>query len=1650
MKRFVLFLLTALASSLGAAAYTLNRVSVHDPSVVWEPATRTYYIFGSFREVAKTSDMMNWTRVATGTDNGTAVGVPWKTNTSDNANSANAFSSPAVTKVTVGGVEKDLPNFDAKAWSAKGGNQGNEAYDITGNLWAPDVIYNTAMNKWCMYMSVNGDNWYSSIVLLTADNIEGPYTYQAPVVISGFTNDNFKETDLELVIGEQSSLPSRYASPWAATSKPSYPNNIDPCVFYDKSGKLWMSYGSWSGGIFMLELDETNGLRDYNVTYSESNASDPYFGKKIAGGYYSSGEASYIEYINGYYYLFLSYGGLQAGGVAGDNNIGGYQMRVFRSTSPDGPYTDPMGNSAIYTSYKKNFGANCAVRGENIFGAYGDWGYLTNDNYSERSQGHNSIIAAPDGRTYLVYHTRFQNRGEQHEVRVHQVFQNEDGWLMAAPFEYTGETVTSEQISTTQQINIADIPGHYKLLVHRNQLDHTKKEMVTPVEIQLQGNGGISGEFNGTWTSTERTSYIQITLGNTTYKGVIVEQTMEPTNEKVIAITAMANSDGVCIWGHKFTSADAVPTPVYFNDFSSQEGLEIVGSGEFVDDSDTRFGKIYHNDPNLSKAIRTNYLKLPENVLQHSATTKEMTISFWVNKKNATDYFWSPIFTAYGSDNGTASHAHPDGGWWPFFYAETRGVLGWNSNGYCDFTDAENDAGKNTIRTDWSDDGEWHLYTMTFTPSSARVYIDGSVINSWTIANNGLDGLFTQTNLVYVCLGGNQAWGWNDPDPAFGFDDFAIYDRALTAEQISKIISEKLSQNPNLVYFNDFSSTDGLTIVGGKGSFETSSDANFAQYYQNEPNGTTYREHYLTLPSTVFSRINSSSTGLTVGMWVNGIKAHGTSFYWSPLFCAFDQAPANGETEWTMLYGGACGYLRYNLNEYSGGWCDFTGSQNDNPGPDNSNQLSSVWLDDNDWHYYTVTMTNAESGKAIVYVDGEKQQSWTADFRNLFNTISNLSYVCLGGCQYGNLNDIDAAFAFDDFAVYNKALTAEEIAQIIADKNYKQTYAYTVNASYGEKTKELASSTGDKNANITVAYPRYIQDGSTLYEAAATDNKYSRTFILSNNHQEEVIPYDAAAIPNVYYYAEAEDVISGATSDLAAASNGKLGGRQNNSSTYTSLVTLPEGAWQIVTSVYVGNSGDHIVNFKVGDEVKWSFTRGASSGWYTATSETIVLSEAATISVAVDGGAATGIDWIYIKSAKPTETVGGTDFSTNYLGASSSGYTLKKGDTKVFSFWNHSNKQESWNNWIISVKEGTTDVAITRADFWDVTLRMHLDSDGNNAADDWALMSTDGGTTKTGVDWPKFAEDMADALVVATVTYDVDGKLSIHAISTGMKNGYKYYVDNVGHVTSTGNLTVNLSVDHSWLELFSVQDLTIELADEGTESSNATVLTENSGKQRNVKLDGRTLFKDGYWNTLCLPFNLGDATAEAGQHFDGTLLEGATVMTLASTDFSGGTLTMTFEDANSIEAGKPYIVKWTTTGDNIVNPVFTGVTINDGNPVSITTSYANFCGIYYKLAFNEDTPSFLLLGAGNALYYPKSGASVGACRGYFYLNGLTAGDITSARMFFGDDATAIVQPTKESENEETDSWYSLDGRRLAGKPARSGIYVKNGRKVVIP
>lgn len=529
------------------------RQSVHDPSIVTTTGSdgkTAYYVFGTMLGVAKTTDLMNW--------QDTAVNGEVKDKLFGNAGYNGAFQKNALTGTqTLYGKDGtsytvDFGTYNINSWLG--------STDLKGKTWAPDVIYNKAMNKWCMYYSIT-DNNHAVIVLLTADNIEGPYVYQAPIVFGGFNNDqgkhgDFRNTDMNLVQGaleEGGSLPARYTEVnWGNY----WVSDIDPCVFYDDEGNLWMSYGSWSGGIFMLELDEKTGLRDYSVKYEsdyaankQAGVSDPYFGKKIAGGCYVSGEGSYIEKIGNYYYLFMSYGFYSP--------TGGYNMRVFRSEKPDGSYTDCNGQSSLYSSWQDNY--RKTSKGLQLMNNY-QWNTM---DVAEIAQGHNSAYVDSDGNSYVIYHTKFANDTAGHELRIHQLYQNENGWIVAAPYEYAGEKVNDQTIASTP-VAASEIAGGYDLIVH--QYNNPKAEddgtvadnvdIVKPVRIQLKEDGTVTGAYTGTWEEKAGTAYATITIGGKTYKGVFAEQKIDSTNIRTMCFTAVCEKTGECIWGSRDPADD--------------------------------------------------------------------------------------------------------------------------------------------------------------------------------------------------------------------------------------------------------------------------------------------------------------------------------------------------------------------------------------------------------------------------------------------------------------------------------------------------------------------------------------------------------------------------------------------------------------------------------------------------------------------------------------------------------------------------------------------------------------------------------------------------------------------------------------------------------------------------------------------------------------------------------------------------------------------------------------------------------------------------------------------------------------------------------------------------------------------------------------
>lgn len=530
----------------------------HDPSLVVDSVygDNMYYIFGTHCTGFKSSDLRNWT------SSPYTYGCLDATDKIYKVEFDEAFITNQTRQVlTLRGTDlqkTDFGNFDCASWRYTGVTNTWPTWQ-----WAPDVIWNPYMNKWCMYLSLAGERGRSVIILLTSDDISGPYVYQGPVVFSGIQFNingmDWHQTDLNLVPGlrDITALPSKYnvGDSWYMC----WPNSIDPCAIFDDNDDLWMSYGSWGGGIFMIKLDKNTGLRDYTIAYennlvSKNNyTSDEYFGIKIAGGQSVSGEGSYIQKIGKYYFLFISNGNISA--------RGGYEMHVYRSTNITGPYIDALGNNAIVTSYEMNYGPTSKYNaGCRIMGPY-KWDSMSD---VEISQGHNSVLCDSEGKCFIAYHTRFIEKGENYEDRIHQLFTNVGGWLVASPYEYTGEDITQQTIESQTLCSATEIVGTYKVLIHPYNMDCDNKEYQLPSDIILHADGTVTGDYEGIWVLPKsNTSYIRLKLqphtgGNqVTYNGVIIPQTVSGTNMPAICFTAVSTS-GIAIWGSNIDGRYAI------------------------------------------------------------------------------------------------------------------------------------------------------------------------------------------------------------------------------------------------------------------------------------------------------------------------------------------------------------------------------------------------------------------------------------------------------------------------------------------------------------------------------------------------------------------------------------------------------------------------------------------------------------------------------------------------------------------------------------------------------------------------------------------------------------------------------------------------------------------------------------------------------------------------------------------------------------------------------------------------------------------------------------------------------------------------------------------------------------------------------------
>ena len=498
------------------------RVSVHDPSII--KADGTYYVFGSHLADAKSTDLMKWTQMHT--DYG--WNRSWKTNS----------------------IYGDILTNLAESFKWAGYNDGDCSNDGLA-VWAPDIYYNKdyvwtdgSKGAYMAYYSASSTWRRSCIGYAVSKTVEGPYKYVDTIIYSGFTKDgatdgnstrNTKWDNDYLNIKEliNKGTIEGISDNWFkgnGWNSDYAPNAIDPTLFESKDGKLYMTYGSWSGGLFILELNPATGAPIYPGKDSTDSVSgnfvDRYFGTHIAGGNHQSGEGPFILYDKetDYYYLYETYGGLLSDG--------GYNMRLFRSKNPYGPYLDAAGRNA------KDSGKTNTNYGIKLIGNYqfsGQPGY--------RAAGHNSALIDDDGQRYLFYHQRFQpNRYEGHEVRVHQQFLNEDNWPVTAVYEYRGQKIG--------HYTDKEVIGAYEIIDHGTS---NSGSMLTTKKIELCADGTITGDMKGTWkksTGTGKTyDYVTLKVGTTTYKGFFYKQYNEASPNKDVMTFSVIGDNNTSVWG---------------------------------------------------------------------------------------------------------------------------------------------------------------------------------------------------------------------------------------------------------------------------------------------------------------------------------------------------------------------------------------------------------------------------------------------------------------------------------------------------------------------------------------------------------------------------------------------------------------------------------------------------------------------------------------------------------------------------------------------------------------------------------------------------------------------------------------------------------------------------------------------------------------------------------------------------------------------------------------------------------------------------------------------------------------------------------------------------------------------------------------------
>lgn len=234
-------------------------------------------------------------------------------------------------------------------------------------------------------------------------------------------------------------------------------------------------------------------------------------------------------------------------------------------------------------------------------------------------------------------------------------------------------------------------------------------------------------------------------------------------------------------------------------------------------------------------------------------------------------------------------------------------------------------------------------------------------------------------------------------------------------------------------------------------------DAVFGNYFQNIPKAQFYDrsagQNYMraVLKEGALTPIRTSGEA-TIGFWVNGRVAVDAGLSYNDASMLYLTGPRrhpadvdgeNNRREYQSMFNIRCngntnGFLnsktgkqiRYYANNMFGDLCDNETTE--------KYYKKNLYLDRN-WHYVTMVMYN-DLRNVDMYVDGEltnSRKNIVGSDQDLKAGLDSINHIIIGGLNatYTTFG-YDPAFAFDDIVIYSRALSSQEINQIISDKKY--------------------------------------------------------------------------------------------------------------------------------------------------------------------------------------------------------------------------------------------------------------------------------------------------------------------------------------------------------------------------------------------------------------------------------------------------------------------------------------------------------------------------------------------------------------------------------------------------------------------------------------